>query len=407
MSFDVATIRAQFPILFERPEGRPIHYLDNAATAQTPQSVIDAVSRHEATSRGNIFRGIHRLAEMATEAYQNARGDVARYLGVADPDEIVFTGGTTASINLLAHAYGGTLNPGDEILLSDLEHHSNIVPWQMLRERRGIVLRWLPVTDEGRLDLDALPRLVGARTRLIALTHVSNVTGAETDVGRVVETARRVGARVMLDGAQRVPHGPIDLPAFGIDFYAFSAHKVYGPNGIGALWGRRELLEALPPFLGGGHMIHRVTRERSTFAAIPHRFEAGTMPIAQAVGMAAALRWSMAIDWVAATAHTQRLTERLLQGIGGVSGARIVGPTGLQGRTGVVSFDLPGLHPHDVCQVLDWHGVALRGGHHCCQVLMERFDLAGTTRASIAPYNDDTDIDAFLHGLDDAVRRLA
>jgi cysteine desulfurase/selenocysteine lyase len=239
------------------------------------------------------------------------------------------------------------------------------------------------------------------------LTHVSNVTGAETDVGRVVEIARRVGARVMLDGAQRVPHGPIDLPALGIDFYAFSAHKVYGPNGIGVLWGRRELLEALPPFLGGGHMIHRVTRERSTFAAIPHRFEAGTMPIAQAVGMAAALRWSMAIDWAAATAHTQRLTERLLQGIGGVSGARIVGPTGLQARTGVVSFDLLGLHPHDVCQILDWHGVALRGGHHCCQVLMERFDLTGTTRASIAPYNDDADIDAFLHGLDDAIRRLA
>jgi cysteine desulfurase/selenocysteine lyase len=407
MSFDVAAIRGQFPILSERPDGRPIHYLDNAATAQTPQCVIDAVSHHEATSRGNIFRGIHRLAEMATEAYQNARGDVARYLGVADPDEIVFTGGTTASINLLAQTYGGTLNPGDEILLSDLEHHSNIVPWQMLRERRGIVIRWLPVTDEGRLDLDALPGLVGARTRLIALTHVSNVTGAETDVGRVVATARRVGARVMLDGAQRAPHGPIDMPALGVDFYAFSAHKVYGPNGIGVLWGRRELLEAMPPFLGGGHMIHRVTRERSTYAESPHRFEAGTMPIAQAVGMATALRWSTALDWTGATAHTQRLTERLLQGIGGIPGARIVGPAGLQGRTGVVSFDVPGMHPHDICQILDWHGVALRGGHHCCQVLMERFDLAGTTRASIAPYNDDADIDAFLHGLDDAVRRLA
>ncbi|MEX0807259.1 MAG: SufS family cysteine desulfurase [Dongiaceae bacterium] len=406
MSFDVPSLRAQFPILSENPGGRPIHYLDNAATAQTPQSVIDAVSRHEATSRGNIFRGIHRLAEMATEAYQDARGDVARYLGVTDPDEIVFTGGTTAGINLLAHAYGATLNHGDEILLSDLEHHSNIVPWQMLRERSGIVLRWLPVTDEGRFDLDALARHVGPRTRMIALTHVSNVTGAETDVGRVVEAARSVGAKVMLDGAQRAPHGPLDLPALGVDFYLFSAHKAYGPNGIGALWGRREWLEALPPFLGGGHMIHRVARERSSYADIPHRFEAGTMPIAQAVGMAAALRWAMALDWTAAAAHTQRLTERLLRGIGGIDGARIVGPAGLQRRTGVVSFDLPGLHPHDICQILDGHGVALRGGHHCCQILMDRFDLTGTTRASIAPYNDDADIDACLVGLEDAVRRL-
>ncbi|MEX2298591.1 MAG: SufS family cysteine desulfurase [Dongiaceae bacterium] len=406
MSFDLASLRAQFPILSERPAGRPIHYLDNAATAQTPQSVIDAVSRHEATSRGNIFRGIHRLAEMATEAYQNARSDVARYLGVADPDEIVFTGGTTSGINLLAHSFGETLQAGDEILISDLEHHSNIVPWQMLRERRDIVLRWLPVTDEGRLDLEALADHIGPRTRLIALTHVSNVTGAETDVGRVVEGARRVGARVMLDGAQRVPHGPLDLPALGVDFYVFSAHKAYGPNGIGALWGRREWLEALPPFLGGGHMIHRVARERSSYADIPHRFEAGTMPIAQAVGMAAALRWSMVLDWKAATAHTQRLTERLLHGIGNIDGARIIGPAGLQGRIGVVSFDLPGLHPHDICQILDGHGVALRGGHHCCQILMDRFDLSGTTRASIAPYNDDADIDACLDGLKDAVRRL-
>lgn len=406
MNFDVASLRAQFPILSERPGGRPIHYLDNAATAQTPQSVVDAVSRHETTSRGNIFRGIHRLAEMATEAYQNARGDVARYLGIADPDEIAFTGGTTAGVNLLAHSFGETLQAGDEILISDLEHHSNIVPWQMLHERKAIILRWLPVTDEGRLDLDALADHIGPRTRLIALTHVSNVTGAETDVGRVVEAARRVGARVMLDGAQRAPHGPIELPALGVDFYAFSGHKAYGPNGIGVIWGRRELLKALPPFLGGGHMIHRVTRERSTYADIPHRFEAGTMPIAQAVGMAAALRWSMALDWKAATAHTQRLTERLLHGIASIEGARIVGPLGLQGRIGVVSFDLPGLHPHDICQILDGYGVALRGGHHCCQILMDRFDLAGTTRASIAPYNDDADIDACLDGLKDAVRRL-
>ncbi len=407
MSFDLASLRAEFPILRERPGGRPIHYLDNAATAQTPQFVIDAVSRHEATSRGNIFRGIHRLAEMATEAYQKARADVARYCGVADPDEIVFTGGTTGGINLVAHSLGETFAPGDEVLISELEHHSNIVPWQLLRERRGIVLRWLPVTDEGRLDLDALDRNVTARTRLISLTHGSNVTGAVTEISRVVSAARRVGAQVLLDGAQAAPHGPLDLPALGVDYYVFSGHKTYGPNGIGVLWGRREHLEALPPFMGGGHMIRRVTKEHTSYAEIPHRFEAGTMPIAQAVGLGAALRWAMGLDWEAATAHTQRLTQRLLDGIGTIRTSRVIGPQGLQGRIGVVSFVLPDLHPHDICQVLDGHGVALRGGHHCCQPLMERFGVTGTTRASVAPYNDDSDVDAFLTGLNDARRRLS
>jgi cysteine desulfurase/selenocysteine lyase len=406
MSFDVAAIRAEFPILGEQPDRRPLHYLDNAATAQLPQCVIDAVSRHETTSRANIFRGIHRLAEAATNAYQSARGDVARYLGVSDPDEIVFTGGTTAGINLLAHSLGATLCAGDEILISEIEHHSNIVPWQMLAERRGIVLKWLPVTDEGRLDLDQLDRVLGPRTRLIALTHGSNVTGAVTDVGRVVAAARGCDAQVLLDGAQMVPHGPVDLPALGIDYYVFSGHKVFAPNGIGVLWGRQDRLEALPPFMGGGHMIRRVTKDSSSYAAVPHRFEAGTMPIAQAVGLGAALRWAMHLDWAAVTAHTQRLTQRLLDGIGAVGRARVVGPAGLQGRIGVVSFDVPGLHPHDICQVLDGHGVALRGGHHCCQPLMDRFGLGGTTRASLAPYNDDSDVDAFLGGLDDAIRRL-
>jgi len=407
MSFDLASLRAEFPILRERPGGRPIHYLDNAATAQMPQIAIDAVSRHEATSRGNIFRGIHRLAEMATEAYQKARADVARYCGVADPDEIVFTGGTTGGINLIAHSLGDGFAPGDEILVSELEHHSNIVPWQLLGERRGTVLRWLPVTDEGRLDLAALDRSVTGRTKLIALTHASNVTGAVTDIARVAKAARRVGAQVLLDGAQMAPHGPLDLPALGIDYYVFSGHKVYGPNGIGVLWSRRERLKALPPFLGGGHMIRRVTKERSTWAEIPHRFEAGTMPIAQAVGLGAALRWATGLDWEAAVTHMQRLTQRLLDGIGAVRGSRVVGPQGLQQRIGVVSFMLPGLHPHDVCQVLDGHGVALRGGHHCCQPLMDRFGIVGATRASVAPYSDDADVDAFLAGLDAVQRRLS
>lgn len=407
MSFDVAALRAEFPILSEQPGGRPLHYLDNAATAQTPRVVIDAVARHEATSRGNIFRGIHRLAEMATEAYQNARAEVARYCGTDDPDEIVFTGGTTAGINLVAHALGASLREGDEILLSELEHHSNIVPWHMLRERKGVVLRWLPVTEIGMLDLAALDRLVTDRTRLIAITHASNVTGAITDVGRVVAAAQTVGAQVLLDGAQAIPLGPIDLPALGVDYYVFSGHKTYGPNGIGVLWGRRDRLDSLPPFLGGGHMIRRVGKDSVSYADVPHRFEAGTMPIAQAVGLGVALQWASTIDWSAAISHMRQLTQRLLDGVQAIQGATVIGPLSLQRRSGVVSFDLPGRHPHDVCQILDEHGVALRGGHHCCQVLMERFGLTGTSRASVAPYNDDSDIDAFLAGLDDAMRRLA
>jgi cysteine desulfurase / selenocysteine lyase len=405
MSFDIAAVRRQFPILSEIIDGRPVHYLDNGASAQTPLAVIDAVRTYETTGRANVLRGVHRLAERATEAYENARIEVAKFLG-AQPMEVVFTGGCTAAINLVAYSYGQLLKPGDRILLSELEHHSNIVPWQLLRQRSGIELDMLPVTLDGRIDLTALPRLLTDKTKLVSLAHVSNVTGALLDVRAVVEAARAVGAKVMLDGAQRAPHGPLDLPALGIDFYAFAGHKAYGPNGIGVLWARPELLEAMPPFHGGGSMIGRVTLAETTWAPPPRRFEAGTPPIGPAIGLGAACQWMAALDWSAAHDHEMALVQRLMDGLQEIDGTRLLGPSSLQNRYPVVSFMLDGVHPHDVAQTLDSFGVAVRAGHHCAQPLMDRFDLDGTTRASMAPYNDNEDIDALLAGVRHAAKTL-
>jgi len=405
MSFDVAAGRGQFPILSEIIDGLPIHYLDNGASAQTPLAVIDAVRRYETTGRANVLRGVHRLAERATESYENARAQVASFLGVPTM-EIVFTGGCTAAINLVAFSYGALLKPGDRILLSELEHHSNIVPWQLLRARSGIELDMLPVTNDGRIDLTALPRLLTPRTKLVSLAHVSNVTGALLDVRAVVEAAKAVGAKVMLDGAQRVPHGPLDLPSLGVDFYAFSGHKAYGPNGIGVLWGRPELLDAMPPFMGGGSMIGRVTLAETTWAPSPRRFEAGTPPIGPAIGLGAACAWMQALDWTAVHDHEMDLVQRLMDGLQKIDGTQLFGPAGLQNRYPVVSFLLDGVHPHDVAQTLDSFGVAVRAGHHCAQPLMERFDLDGTTRVSMAPYNDSSDIDALLAGVAHAAKTL-
>jgi cysteine desulfurase/selenocysteine lyase len=404
MTFELASVRAQFPILSRRIGDAPLHYLDNAATAQVPDFVLDAVRRFETTSRANVLRGVHRLAEQATAAYAAARQSVARFLNVPAA-EIVFTGGTTGAINLVARSYGELLSPGDEIVVSELEHHSNIVPWQMLRDRKGLVLRTLPVRDDATLDLDRLGQVVTAKCRLIALTHASNVTGAATELAPVRAAAAAVGAKILLDGAQRVPHGPVDIPALGVDFYAMSGHKAFGPHGIGVLWARGALLEAMPPFMGGGEMIRTVTMERTAYAPPPHKFEAGTPPIAQAIGLGAALEWLMKLDWPAISGHEMRLAQRILDGL--PRRARVVGPTGLQSRLPVISFDVAGIHPHDICQLLDADGVALRGGHHCAQPLMDRLGLAGTARASLALYNGDDDVDALLHGLERAIHRLA
>jgi cysteine desulfurase/selenocysteine lyase len=405
MSFNLAAVRRQFPILSQVIDGQPVHYLDNGASAQTLDVVLDAVRTYETTGRANVLRGVHRLAERATEAYENARLEVATFLGV-DPMEVVFTGGCTAAINLVAYAYGALLKAGDRILLSELEHHSNIVPWQLLRSRSGVELDMIPVTEDGRIDLEALPALLTPRTKLISLAHVSNVTGALLDVRKVVAAARTVGAKVMIDGAQRAPHGPLDLPALGIDFYAFAGHKAYGPNGIGVLWAKSELLDAMPPFHGGGSMIGRVTLAETTWAPPPRRFEAGTPPIGPAIGLGAACKWISGLDWAGAHAHEMALVQRLMDGLQEIDGTQIFGPTSLQNRYPVVSFLLDGVHPHDVAQTLDSFGVAVRAGHHCAQPLMDHFDLEGTTRVSMAPYNDNSDIDALLTGVQHAARTL-
>ncbi len=403
MSFTAAKWRGHFPLLAAH---RDLHYLDNAATGQLCEAALDAVTSHELLHRANVLRGTYRLAEQADAAYENARRQVAAYLNAASADEVVFTAGTTASINLVAHAFGEGLNAGDEVVLSLAEHHSNFVPWQMLRERRGVLLRILPLTADGRIDLSRLAETLTPRCRLVAVTHASNVTGAVTDLAAIVAVARAVGARVLVDGAQAVQHGPVDVAALGADFYAFSGHKAYGPTGVGVLWGRGEALAALPPFLGGGGMIGRVTVEETTYAPPPRRFEAGTPPIAQAVGLGAALDWLRVQPWADMHAHTARLAQRLIDGIAVLPGLTFLGPRDLKQRLPIVSFNLEGIHPHDACQVLDGHGVAVRGGHHCAQPLMDFFGVQGAVRASLAPYNDEADIDALLAGLKDAMRKL-
>jgi cysteine desulfurase/selenocysteine lyase len=399
-SFDAAALKREFPGLAD-PR---LHYLDNAATAQMPEVVLDALRRFEVEARANVHEGMHRRARAATDAYNQARARVARFLNAGSEHEVVFTYGTTSSINLLAHCFGGRLQPGEEILLSLLEHHSNLVPWQRLAEQRGVVLRFLTMTPEGRLDLDRLDSKLTGRCRLVALTHCSNVTGALTDVGRVVAAARAVGAKVMLDGAQRAPHGPLDLRKLDVDFYAFSGHKAYGPTGIGVLWGRRELLEAMSPFMTGGQMIEEVTTAHATFRPPPRRFEAGTPPIAAAIGLGAALDWMGALDWRAVQDHELSLTRRLLAGLGAIPGVRVFGPLDTNERRGVATFSVERFSAEQVCRHLDHHGVALRGGHHCAQPLIRAFGVEGAARASLAPYSQAADVEALLEGLDELVR---
>ena len=409
--FDVEHIRADFPILDRMVDGRPLVYLDSANTSQKPRCVVEAVEDHYLNHNANVARAMHRLGAEATEAYEGARATLAQFVGAAASEEIVFTKNASEALNLCAHVLGASLQPGDEIVVSVMEHHSNLVPWQLLAERTGAVLRWYDVTAEGRLDLEsaASQGLVNGRTKIISVAYVSNVLGTVNPVQQIAALGHAVGATVVLDASQAVPQLPVNVLALGADLVAFTGHKMVGPTGIGVLWGRYDLLADLPPFLGGGEMIEMVRMSGSTYAPPPHRFEAGTPPIAQAVGLAAAARYlgELGMDQVAA--HEQEITAYALAGLGSLPGVEILGPTEPVDRGGAVSFtvresDGTLLHPHDVTQLLDARGIAVRGGHHCARPLHERFGIQSSTRASFYLYTTPAEIDALVDGLDYALQ---
>ena len=398
--FDVERVRADFPILSRTVHGKPLTFLDSGASAQKPRQVIDAISGCYEAEYANIHRGVYELSAKATEAYEGARARVQRFVNARSASEIVFTKGTTEAINLVVTSWGGAfLGEGDEVVLSVLEHHANIVPWQLLRERTGIVLKVVPTDENGEFLLDAYEALVGPRTRLVALTHVSNVLGTVVPVAEVVRIARANGAKVLIDGAQGVVHQPVDVQALDVDFYCFSGHKLYGPSGIGVLYGKEALLAAMPPYQGGGDMIERVTFERTTFAPPPARFEAGTPPIAGTVGLHAAIDYVTSFDPAAVAAHEHDLLAYATERLSALNSVRLYGTA--QGKAAIVSFTMDDVHPHDIGTILDRAGVAVRVGHHCAQPLMDHFDIAGTVRASFGLYNTRADVDRLIDGLDE------
>ncbi|GIH24701.1 putative cysteine desulfurase [Acrocarpospora phusangensis] len=411
---DVERIRKDFPVLSrELPGGRPLIYLDSGNSSQKPVQVIDAMRDHLALHYSNVGRAHHALGAESTEAYENARDKVAAFIGAPSRDEVVFTKNASEAINLVAYAFGNPLNtderfrlgPGDEIVITEMEHHSNIVPWQFAAQRGGATLRWFGVTDEGRLDLSNLDELVNERTKIVAFAHQSNVLGTVNSISPILARARQVGALVLLDSSQAVPHKPVDVTELGVDFVAFTGHKMVGPSGIGVLWGRSELLDAMPPFLGGGEMIEAVWMDRATFAPIPHKFEAGTPPIVEAVGLGAAVDYLTEVGMPQVKAWEQHLTGYALDALAEIPGLTVIGPRTLVARGGTVSFTLktPGgfdIHPHDVGQILDdVFGIAVRVGHHCARPLHLRFGIPATTRASLYLYNTTDEIDALVRGL--------
>lgn len=384
--------RRDFPILSRIVNGHPLVYLDSAASSQKPASVIEAIQRYYETSHANVHRSIHTLGEEATELYEAARDAVRAFLGARTREEIVFTRGTTESLNLVAQAVGRTLQPGDEIVVSELEHHSNLVPWQMVCRDRGTVLKAIPVLPEGYLDLEAYARLLSPRTRVVAVAHVSNVLGTINPVAQMVEQAHRAGALVCLDGAQAVPHLPVDVSAIGADFYAFSGHKMLGPTGIGVLHGRREILERLEPAWGGGEMIKEVWIDHAQWNDLPWRFEPGTPPIAGAVGLHAAVEYLGKLGMAQVSAHEQALTAATMEALADIPGVTLYGPRNPEMKGAVVAFNLEGIHPHDGAALLDQRGIAVRAGHHCAQPLMKCLQIAGTLRASFSVYNTAQDV---------------
>ncbi len=405
MGLDVARIRKDFPILDREVHGRPLVFLDSAASSQRPQQVLDAMNTYYERHHANVHRGIYLLAEEATAAYEGARDKVAALLHAYDRSEVVFTKNSTEALNLMARSIGDRgLGPGDEIVVTEMEHHSNIVPWQLLAQRTGATLRWIGITDEGRLDLTGLEQVITERARVVSFVHQSNILGTINPTSQIVRRARQVGALVGLDASQSVPHGPVDVQELGVDFLACTGHKMLGPTGIGVLWARRELLDELPPFLGGGEMIETVTMTGSTYAAPPHKFEAGTPPIAEAVGLAAAVDYLTEVGLDAVRAHEKALTTYALDALAQVEQLRVVGPRTTVSRGGTISFTLADVHPHDVGQLLDEQGVAVRVGQHCAAPVCRRLGVPATTRMSSYLYTTTDEIDALVAGLEHVKR---
>ena len=399
VAYDVQAVRADFPVLERQINGKQLVFLDSAASSQKPLPVIEAISDYYRNYHANVHRGIYRLSEEATDAFENARDLVARFINV-ESREVIFTRNATESINLVAQSWGrANLRPGDEILLTVMEHHANLVPWQLIAGEKEARLRFIPLTEDGQLDLSTLDDLLTERTRLVAFTQASNVLGTLTPVRRVADAAHAAGALVLVDGAQGAPHLPTDVQAMGCDFYAFSSHKMCGPTGIGVLWGRRELLESMPPFMGGGEMICRVELERSDWATLPNKFEAGTPAIAAAIGLGAAVEYLSALGMKAVRAHEKELTAYALERLSEVPGLTVYGPTDVEMRGGVTAFTLEDAHPHDIATILDSEAVAVRAGHHCAMPLHTQLGLSATTRASFYVYNVPEEIDRLVEAI--------
>ncbi|HEY3889165.1 MAG TPA: cysteine desulfurase [Caulobacteraceae bacterium] len=400
MSFDPETVRAEFPILSRQVNGYPLVYLDNAASAQKPRAVIQAMTRAMEGSYANVHRGLHTLANETTEAYEKARESVRRLINAPSADEIVFTKGGTEAINLVAASFGLDLRSGDEILLSEMEHHANIVPWHFLRERKAVVLKFVPVTDDGRLDMEAFHALLGPKTRMVAVTHMSNVLGTVNPVAEIIAAAHAAGVPVLLDGCQAIVHEAVDVQALDVDFYVFSGHKLYGPTGIGVLYGKAERLAALPPYQGGGEMIGHVMLDDITYGEPPHRFEAGTPPILEAIGLGAAIDWLAALDRPAIARHEHGLYSHVKARLNGSNWLTELGAA--PGKGAIFAFNVEGAHAHDIAQLLDRYGVAVRAGTHCAEPLMRRFGVTASARASFALYNTLKEADAFVDALEKA-----
>jgi cysteine desulfurase / selenocysteine lyase len=410
MTIDVEAVRKDFPILAREVHGVPLVYLDSANTSQKPQVVIDAVADFYARHNANVARAVHTLGSEATAAFENARDKVAQFINAPSRDEIVFTKNSSEALNLIAYTMSNAattpgaerfrIGPGDEIVVTEMEHHSNIVPWQLLAQRTGATFRWLPIDDGGRLIDSAIDAVITERTKVVSFVHQSNALGTINPVQRIAARARAVGALTVLDASQSAPHLPLDVQALGVDFVAFTGHKLYGPTGVGVLWGRYQLLAELPPFLGGGEMIETVDMTGTTFAAPPHRFEAGTPMIAQAVGLGVAIDYVSALGMENVAAHEHELVSHALQGLATIDGLQIIGPAKPVDRGATIAFTLAGIHPHDVAQLLDEQGIAVRAGHHCARPVCVRYGISATTRASFGIYTTIEEVDALVRGVD-------